>query len=349
MFFGESQDIYRIDRLVHPQFDKLARKQKGFFWQPEEVTGIDHDARDFKMLNPAQEHVFTSTITYQNMLDSVQGRGPDLALLPHTSIPELEACILWWSAMEQTHADSYSYLVRNVYSDPTRVFDDSIINPNIIKRAKDTIKYYDDFLNESVKYRAGISTISEMELKRKFLLMIISINILEGVSFFQSFACSWGFAEQGLMQGNSTIITLIARDELLHLAMTQTILKLWREGKDDPDFKTLYYQEIDQIKAMYENVVQQEKEWSEYLFSKGSIIGLNEQIIGDYVEYIAGTRLRNLGIKHDYVTKNPLPLTLKYLGSADKQDAPQEVSLTSYTIGGIKNDLDSANFSQFRN
>lgn len=347
MFFGEDQDIYRIDKLVHPQFDKLARRQKGFFWQPEEID-VTKDKRDFKGLDEGQEHIFTSTLTYQNMLDSVQGRGPDLALLPHTSLPEMEAFILWWSAMEQTHADSYSYLVRNVYSDPTKVFDESIINPNIIARAKDTIKYYDDFLMESIKYRAGVSTISEMELKRKFLLMIVSINMLEGLSFFQSFACSFAFAEQGLMQGNANIISLIARDENLHLAGTQTMLKLWREGKDDPDFKTLYYQELDQIKAIYENVVEQEKEWAEYLFSKGSMLGLNEQILGEYVEYIAGTRLRNLGIKHDYVTKNPLPWTLKYLGSSDRQEAPQETEKLSYIIGGIRNDLDTAKFGQFR-
>lgn len=347
MFFGEDQDIYRIDKLVHPQFDKLARRQKGFFWQPEEID-VTKDKRDFKTLDEGQEHIFTSTLTYQNMLDSVQGRGPDLALLPHTSIPEMEAFILWWSAMEQTHADSYSYLVRNVYSDPTKVFDDSIINPNIIERATSTIQYYDDFLNESIKYRAGISTISEMELKRKFLLMIASINMLEGLSFYQSFACSFAFAEQGLMQGNANIISLIARDENLHLAGTQTMLKLWREGKDDPDFKTLYFQELDQIKAIYENVVEQEKEWAAYLFSKGSMLGLNEQILGEYVEYIAGLRLKNLGIKHDYVTKNPLPWTLKYLGSSDRQEAPQETEKLSYIIGGIRNDMDSAKFSQFR-
>lgn len=347
MFFGESQSIYRTDRLVHPQFDRLARRQKAFFWQPEEID-VTKDQKDFKLLDAGQAHISTATLTYQNMLDSVQGRGPDLALLPHTSLPEMEAFILWWSAMEQTHADSYSYIMRNVYSNPTEVFDYSIINPSIIDRAKSTTQYYDDFLDASIKYRAGISNISMMELKRKFLLMIISINLLEGVSFFQSFACSFAYAEMGLMVGNASIISLIARDEALHLAATQTILKLWRDGKDDPDFRTLYYQEIDQIKAMYDNVVLQEKEWSEYLFSKGSMLGLNEKILGEYVEYIAGTRLRNLGIKHDYITKNPLPWTLKYLNTSDVQVAPQEQEILSYVIGGIKNDISDANFKKFR-
>lgn len=348
MFFGEEQSIYRIDKLVQPSFDKLARRQKGFFWQPEEID-VTKDQKDFKLLDAGQEHIFTSTLTYQNMLDSVQGRGPDLALLPHASLPELEAFILWWSAMEQTHADSYSYIVRNVYSNPTAVFDQSAINPNIITRAKNTIKYYDDFLDASIKYRAGVGGhLTETELKRKFLLMIVSINALEGLSFYQSFACSFAFAEQGLMVGNSNIISLIARDENLHLAGTQTMLKLWREGKDDPVFKQLYFEEIDQIKAIYENIVQQEKEWSEYLFSRGSMLGLNEQILGDYVEYIAGLRLKNLGIKHDYAVKNPLPWTLNYLNTSDKQVAPQEQEILTYTIGGIKNDLERADFKKFR-
>lgn len=347
MFFGEEQSIYRIDKLVQPAFDKLARRQKGFFWQPEEVD-ITKDPKDFKLLDEGQEHIFRSTLAYQNMLDSVQGRGPNLALMPHASLPEMEAFILWWSAMEQTHADSYSYIVRNIYPNSTLVFDESAINPNIINRAKSTIKYYDDFLLESLKYRAGVSAISLMELKRKFLLMIVSINALEGLSFYQSFACSFAFAEQGLMIGNSNIISLIARDENLHLAGTQTILKLWRENKDDPDFKTLYFQEIDQIKSIYDNIVQQEKEWAEYLFSKGSLLGLNEQILGEYVEYIAGLRLKNLGIKHDYPVKNPLPWTLNYLNTSDKQVAPQEQEILTYTIGGVKNDLESAKFKQFR-
>lgn len=346
MFFGEEQDIYRIDKLVHPQFDKLTRKQKGFFWQSEEID-LTKDKRDFKVLTEAQEHIFTSTLTYQNMLDSVQGRGPGLALLPHASIPEMEAFILWWSAMEQTHADAYSYLVRNVYSDPTKIFDDSVINPKIIKRAQNTIKYYDDFLTHSLGYRNGVQYIDLFELKRKFLLMIVSINALEGLSFYGSFACSFAFAEAGLMVGNSNIISLIARDENLHLAGTQTILKLWRDGKDDPDFKTLYYQEIDQIKAIYDNIVQQEKEWGEYLFSKGTMIGLNQKILGDYVEYIAGNRLKNLGIKHEYISQNPLPWTLKYLNTSDKQTSPQENEKLEYIIGGVKNDLDFADFTKF--
>lgn len=347
MFFGEELEVYRIDKFVHPQFDKLARRQKGFFWQPEEIQ-LERDIRDFKTLNEAQEHVFTSTLVYQNMLDEVQSIGPGLALLPHTSLPELESFILWWSAMEQTHADSYNYLMRNVYNNATQILDDSTVNPNIISRAENTIKYYNDFLNESIKYRAGISTIPLFELKRKFLLMMVSINMLEGLQFYQSFACSFAFAESGLMQGNASIITLIARDEALHLAGTQNILKLWRDGKDDPDFKILYHQELDQIKAIYDNGVQQEKEWANYLFSKGSMLGLNENILNEYVEYIAGTRLRNLGIKHDYITKNPLPWTLKYLGSSDRQESPQEVEKISYIIGGIKNDLVGADFSRYK-
>lgn len=347
MFFGEEQNIYRTDKLVHPQFDKLTRRQKGFFWQSEEID-LTRDKRDFKMMDESQLHIFNSTLTYQNMLDSVQSRGPGLGLLPHVSLPEVESFILWWSAMEQTHADAYSYLIRNVYADATKTFDESVINPNIIHRAKQTIRYYDDFLNASILYRAGTGNISLFELKRKFLLMVISINILEGVSFYQSFACSFAFAESGIMIGNSNIISLIARDESIHLAGTQTMLKLWREGKDDPDMQILFNQEIDQISDMYTNVVEQEREWSEYLFSNGTILGLNENILNNYVEYITGSRLRNLGIKHNYPTKNPLPWTLKYLNTSDKQESPQETEKLAYIIGGLENDVEYADFTKFK-
>lgn len=347
MFFDGNQGMYRIDKLVLPQLDKLARKMKGFYWQPEEID-LTKDKRDYKMLDTVQEHIFNNTLMYQNMLDSVQGRGPALTLLPHCSLPEMEACINWWGAMEQTHSDSYNYLLRNVHADASKVFDEAIKNTNIIKRTVNTIQYYDDFLNESIKYRAGVSNISLFELKRKFLLMMVSINALEGVSFYQSFACSFSFAEAGLMQGNSNIITLIARDESIHLALTQTILKAWRDGKDDPDFKILFLQEQEHIKNIYENIVEQEREWAQYLFSKGSLLGLNEQILVDYVEYIAGSRLKNLGIQHNYSNKNPLSWTLKYLNSSDKQESPQESEKNSYIIGGIKNDMEESNFSKYK-
>lgn len=352
MFFGEGQNVSRYDIMTHPIFHKLTEKQKGFFWQPTEVD-INKDSKDFKVLTDAQKHIFTKTISYQTMLDSVQGRSPALALLPHCSIPELEACIDWWCAMEQMHNESYSHLIRNVYNNPSEVFDNVILDEHIVKRAKTTIKYYDDFIDASIKYRydqsCGTDTKEQLtDLKRKLILCVASINALEGLSFYASFACSFAFAEQGLMVGNAKIISFIARDENLHLAITQNILKKWSSGQDDPEMEKLYSECLDEIKNIYENIIQQEKEWCKYLFKDGSMIGLNEKILSEYVEYMAGKRMKNIGIKTNYITKNPLSWTDKYLNSGDTQVAPQEVEIDSYIVGGVKNDVEDTDFSDFK-
>lgn len=347
MFFGEAANISRYDVLQHPIFYKLTEKQKGFFWMPSEVD-LTKDSRDFKMLTPAQRHIFTKTIAYQSMLDSVQGRSPALALLPHCSLPELEAAIEWWCAMEQMHNEAYAYLIRNVYPDPAEVFDSIIEDENITKRAEFTIKFYDDFVNSSLKYRAGVPVCSLRELKKKLILCVASINALEGLSFYASFACSFAFAEQGLMEGNAKEISLIARDENLHLAITQNIMKKWSSGQDDPEMAELYEECLPLIREIYENIIEQEKQWCSYLFKEGAMLGLNEKILSDYVEYMAGKRMKNIGLKTSYPTKNPMMWTEKYLSSSDLQVAPQETEITSYIIGGVKNDLDSVNFDEFK-
>lgn len=347
MFFGEGANIARYDELTYPIFDKLTKKQKGFFWTPEEID-LNKDAKDYKTLSDIQKHIFTKTLSYQIMLDSVQARSPALALLPFCTIPELEACIEWWCAMEQVHNSAYSYLIRNVYANPADVFDNIVLNDNIIGRAKHTIKYYDEFVNAANQYRAETGKVSLDELKEKLVLCVASINALEGLSFYASFACSFAFAEQGLMVGNANEISLIARDEALHLAITQNILKKWASGQDDPIMKTIYHDKLDEIRAIYENIIEQEREWSAYLFKDGSLLGLNEKILNDYVEYMAGKRMKNLGIKTGYSSKNPLSWTEKYLTSSDLQVSPQETEVTSYTIGGIKNDLEDMDFSPFK-
>jgi ribonucleoside-diphosphate reductase beta chain len=346
MFFGDKPNIARHDIQKHPIFYKLTEKQLGFFWKPEEID-VSKDAKDFKILSDAQKHIFTSTLSYQTLLDSIQARSPALALLPVVSLPELEACIEAWSNMEMIHNLSYSYILRNVYANPSEIFDNITINEDIISRAKQNIQYYDDFLNLAIQYRAG-NTVSMKELKEKLLLCIASINILEGLNFYVSFACSFAFAEQGLMEGNAKIISLIARDEALHLAITQNILKKWSNGEDDPEMAKIYDKNLPKIEKMFLEVIETEKGWARYLFKDGSMMGLNEQILGQYVEYIAGKRMKNLGIKHNFPTKNPLSWTDKYLKSSDAQTAPQESEIISYTIGGIKNDLNELNFDEFK-
>lgn len=347
MFFGEQPNLARYDVLVHPIFDKLTTVQKGNFWQPEEVD-LSKDAKDFKLLSDHQKHIFSKTISYQIVLDTIQSRSPAIALLPFVSLPELESCIEAWCFFESIHNHSYSYILRNIYANPSELFDSVVLDPYIVERAKETTRYYDDFINAANQYRAnGEKSVKLRDLKRKLILCVASINALEGLSFYASFACSFAFAESGLMEGNAKIISLIAKDENQHLAITQNIIKKWSGGQDDPEMQELYQDCIEDIRKIYENVIAQEKEWCNYLFKDGALLGLNGQILSEYVEYMAGKRMKNLGLKTDYITKNPLSWTDKYLNIQSMQVAPQESEIISYIVGGTKNDLADADFSKF--
>lgn len=350
MFFGDTLNIARDDMPKHIIFKKLTTQQRAFEWNPEEID-LGKDIRDFKILSDTQKHIFTKNISFQILMDSVQARGPGLALLPFVSLSELESCILIWQKMEMVHNLSYRYLLENIYTNPSEVFDNIIKDHDIILRSKSVTKYYDEFIKESTCFRAREfqneeSTKQQIkELKTKLLLCMASINILEGLSFYVSFACSFAFAEQGLMEGNAKILSLIARDEALHLAITQNIFKKWGSNEDDPDMVKIYQECLSEIESMFYAAIEIEKQWSTYLFKDGSMIGLSENILNQYVEYIAGKRMKNLGIKHNFISKNPLSWTDKYLKSSDLQVAPQEVELSSYTMGGIKNDLEDTDFN----
>lgn len=345
MFFGDALGIAREDIPVHPIFDKLTDKQLGFFWRPTEVD-VNKDQRDFKILTDVQKHIFTKNISFQILMDSVQARSPGLALLPHVSIPELEACITVWQNMEMIHNKSYQYLLKNLSLNVTDMFDSITKDTEILKRSDALVKYYDAFLDASIKYRAGVTN-DILFLKKQLLLCVAAINILEGLNFYVSFACSFAFSEQGLMEGNAKIISFIARDEALHLAITQNILKKWANDEDDPDMTRIFQECLPEIEAMYIEAIEMEKQWSKYLFKDGSMMGLSENILNQYVEYIAGKRMKNLGIKHEFINKNPLPWTDKYLKSSDAQVAPQETEIVSYIIGGVKNDVDGTDFRDF--
>jgi ribonucleoside-diphosphate reductase beta chain len=354
MFFGEQPNVTRFDIQRFPIFEKLNEKQLSFFWKPDEVN-VSKDVIDFKGLSDHEKHIFTATIKFQTFLDSVQGRSPSLALLPFVSLPELEALIETWSFIESSiHARSYSYLLQNILSNPSIVLDDIIRNTNIMKRATSIAGYYDDLIEYGTLYNAlgagkhtingKTVTISLTELKRKLVRCVASVNVLEGVRFYASFACSFAFAENGVMEGNAKIISMIARDENLHLAITQNILKKWANGEDDPEMTKIFNEELPAIEKMYHDAVMQESEWSEYLFKDGSMMGLNARILNEYVEYIAGKRMRAIGIKNEYSKKNPLSWTDKYLISSDNQVAPQETELSTYVIGGVEHDIDSSTF-----
>lgn len=357
MFFGEQPNVSRYDVQRYPVFEKLIEKHHGFFWTPQEVD-LNKDAIDFKNLSDHEKHIFMANLKYQTLLDSVQGRAPNLALLPFVSVPELETLIETWSFSETMHSRAYTHILRNILSNPSVAFDDIVRNSDIMERAESVTSYYDDLITYGGIYNAlGEGThkvhgtkveITLRELKRKLVRCVASINILEGVRFYVSFACSFAFAENDVMEGNAKEITLIARDENLHLAITQNIIKKWSSGQDDPEMQELFEEEKEGITAMYDDAVAQEKSWAAYLFKDGSMMGLNDRILNEYVEYIAGKRMRAIGINNDYSKRNPLSWTDKYLISSDNQVAPQETEITSYIVGGISHDIMPDTFTDIK-
>ena len=347
--------IQRYDTLKYKQFDQLTDKQLGFFWRPEEVD-IYQDAKDFKSLTEHERHIFTSNLKRQILLDSVQGRAPVEAFAPIVSLPEIENWIQTWTFSETIHSRSYTHIIRNVYNNPSKVFDELMDIGPIVDCAEDISKYYDDLIEMSAYYNLlgeGTHTVNGKkvtidlyELKKLLWLTLMSVNILEGVRFYVSFACSWAFAELKKMEGNAKIIKFIARDENLHLASTQMLLKLLK--KDDPDFVKIAEETEAECVQMFVDAVDQEKAWAEYLFKDGSMIGLNTQLLSDYIEFICTRRMTNVGLKSPYSVKNnPLPWTQKWISGAEVQVAPQETEISSYVIGGTKQDVSEDTFKGF--
>ena len=348
--------IQRYDTLKYKSFDQLTDTQLGFFWRPEDVD-IYKDAKDFKGLTEHEQHIFTSNLKRQILLDSVQGRAPVEAFGPVVSLPELENWIQTWTFSETIHSRSYTHIIRNVYSNPSKIFDELLDIEEIVDCAGDISKYYDELIEMSGYYNLlgeGTHTVNGKkvvvdlyELKKRIWLTLMSVNILEGVRFYVSFACSWAFAELKKMEGNAKIIKLIARDENLHLASTQMLLKLLK--KDDPDFEKIAAETEAECIKMFIDAVDQEKSWAEYLFKDGSMIGLNTQLLSDYVEWIATRRMQYVGLKSPYnnVKNNPLPWTQSWISGAEVQVAPQETEITSYVSGGTKQDVSTDTFKGF--
>ena len=347
--------IQRYDNLKYKQFDGLTDKQLGFFWRPEEVD-IYKDAADFKSLTEHEQHIFTSNLKRQILLDSVQGRAPAESFGSIVSLPELENWIITWTFSETIHSRSYTHIIRNVYSNPSKVFDELMDVKEIVDCADSISGYYNELIESSMYYNllgAGTHTVNGnkvevdmYELKKKLWLALMSVNILEGVRFYVSFACSWAFAELKKMEGNAKIIKLIARDENLHLASTQALLKVLKT--DDKDFVKIAKETEAECIQMFVDAVDQEKAWAEYLFKDGSMIGLNTELLGQYIEFICTRRMTNINLKSPYSIKsNPLPWTQKWISGAEVQVAPQETEITSYVQGGTKQDVSADTFKGF--
>ena len=341
--------IQRYDTLKYKQFDKLTDRQLGFFWRPEEID-ILRDAKDFKDLTANEQHIFTSNLKRQILLDSVQGRAPAVAFGPICSLPELETWITTWTFSETIHSRSYTHIIRNVYANPSKIFDEMMDIQEIVDCAGDITALYDNLINmnndlaiNGVGPRPGYDS---YEHKKALWLALMSVNILEGVRFYVSFACSWAFAELKKMEGNAKIIKLICRDENIHLGFTQTALKLLPQ--DDPIYAEIREETIAECTAMFLSAGQQEKDWAKYLFKDGSMIGLNEQLLSQYVDWLMCKRMTavhlDCGIKPG---SNPLPWTAKWIAGSEVQVAPQETEISSYVIGGTKQDVDSNTFKGF--
>ena len=359
MFFGQPLGVQRYDSYKYPVFDRLTQSQLGYFWRPEEVS-LQKDRGDYQSLTPEQKHIFTSNLKYQIMLDSVQGRGPGMAFLPYCSLPELEGAMTAWEFMEMIHSRSYTYIIKNVYPDPTEVFDTILDEEEILVRSNSVTESYDDFINAAHQYdnttmwqlaSEGHYTgqLERFELKRKLYRAVANVNILEGIRFYVSFACSFAFGENKLMEGSAKILSLIARDESQHLVLTQNILNKWKEG-DDKEMQQIAKEEEGNFISMFQRAVDEERRWATYLFKDGSMIGLNDKLLCQYVEWVANRRMKAVGLKPIYdipAKNNPLPWTEHWLNSKGQQNAPQETEIESYVIGGIKQDVTGDTFSGF--
>jgi len=361
MFLGQSVNISRYDQQRYGAFEKLIEKQLSFFWRPEEVD-VSKDRADWQTLTHSERHIFISNLKYQTLLDSMAARSVNAVFLPLVSLPEIETWIETWAFSETIHSRSYTHILRNLFTNPGEVFDDIVVNPAILKRATSIAKYFDDVIlttqllqsqgpgsytieGRSSKDKFEVST---RKLKERLFLAVCSVNALEAIRFYVSFACSFAFAERELLEGNAKIIKLIARDEALHLTGTQHILNNWMSGKDDPEMKEISDELRDDGLQIFLDVVEQEKEWAQYLFKDGSMIGLNAEILNQYIEYISNQRLTAIGFKAPFdIKSNPLPWMNAYLVSDNVQVAPQETEISSYLVGQVDSTVAADDFDDF--
>ena len=337
LFLGKDLGVQRYDIIKYPVFKKLDSRQMENFWRPEEIE-LKKDRGDFKEMSDNEKFIFTSNLKYQTMLDSVICRGVP-TLLEYVTNTELEACMMTWQFFEKIHSQSYSYIIQNVYSDSSEVFGGIYQDKEIMKRANSAITDYNNLMG------MDSNSTKTADLKKQIYMTIMSINILEAVRFYVSFICSFAFAENKKMAGNADIVKLIKRDEALHLSNTQEILKILHKEDREGFVKTAEQCQESAVK-MFENAAKEEKEWASYLFKDGSIIGLNETVLHQYVDWLCMSRRKAIGLPYDNVGKNPIGgWTGPWMSSESVQVAPQEHEITSYKIGASKNDLEDMDFA----
>lgn len=340
MFFGQSLNIQRYDKFKYNGIFEFFKKQLGFFWRPEEISLAGKERDDYNSLTPHQKFIFTKNLSYQILLDSVQSRGIP-HLLEDCSSPEVEAFAKTWEFFETLHSYSYTYIIKNVYPNPEKIFDEILNDEEVIKRTTSVTKYYDELIN----------TIPDDTLdskKKKLYLTLMSVNILEGIRFYVSFACSFAFAENKKMEGNAKIISLILRDENLHLGFTQRILNIMRERPEE-GFQHIVQECEPIVYKMFEDAANEEIEWAKYLFKDGSMLGLNEEILTGYMKFLTNQRMKAIKLEPLFPkAHNTITWMDNWIGSKDVQVAPQETEISSYVVGSFKQDLDDEKFDEFQ-
>lgn len=347
MFFGQSVNVARFDQQRYPKFEQLVEKQLSFFWRPDEIN-VSKDALDFMELPEHEKHIFLSNLKYQTLLDSIQGRSPVAVLLPICSDPALENWIETWSFSETIHARSYTHIMRNALPNPSAVLDDIMVNPHIMERAVAVTDLYDQLYQMNIRRDLGLP-VDKYAHARLLYLCMHSINALEAIRFYVSFACSFAFAERKVMTGNANIIELIARDEALHLSGTQFMIHQMRRGNEGDLLARVAEDCQDEANQLFLDAAAQEKEWTSYLFKDGAMIGLNKNILDQYVDYMAQIRMQSVGLDPKISAagrlKNPIPWINKRLNSGDVQKTPQETETGQYLTGQVDSSMDSSDFS----
>ncbi len=356
MFFGEGKNTQRFDVMKYKFFDTNNDNQQARFWRPQEISLLK-DKKDFPLMAEHKKWIVTKTLQKLIFLDSLQGRSPFATFGLITTLPELENDILTWTFFEGSiHSKSYSHNLRNVYTNPSEVFDETFEIPLLMKHAGSISGPYNELFKHVIDYlykqQNNIPTDEKYmkKLKKQVVRALINVNILEGIRFYSGFASIWAITEgEGIIAGTSRILRLICRDENQHLALTQKIINILRKTKDE-GFVEIFEEMEEEITEMYMTAISEEFEWADLLYSKGSVVGLNAVIIKDYLMYLTHTRTKAIGIKGIYPThtKNPLPWIEAWITESATEGTPQEDEITDYVQGAIDLD-DSINNQEYIN
>lgn len=373
MFFGSGLGLARYDIQRHRVFEELIEKSLSFFWRPEEVN-LMMDAAQFNKLPQYQQNIFTNNLKYQSLLDSIQGRAPSAVLMSLISDPSLDTWVATWTFSETIHSRSYTHIMRNLYTDPSKVFDEIVLDEAIMKRAESIGRYYDDVLIKTrywenakadIEYQKEINADEDViedaiehemywkrELMRSLYLCLHVINALEAIRFYVSFACTFNFHKNmEIMEGNAKIMKFIARDEQLHLKGTQYIIRQLQSGTDGDQWVKIAQECEQEAVDIFMEVNRQEKDWAVHLFKDGDVPGLNTNSMWSFIDYLTVSRMKQCGLPcpiTDAPVKHPYPWIREYLNSDNVQSAPQEVELSSYLVAQIDNDVDDKVMMSFK-